>query len=176
MSQPVILLIPGSFGVPEFYDNVVEAVAAANVQIKGLHLPSVGTAPDTGRDGAPSTMYDDAAFIAEEITKLADGGKEVVLVAHSYGGIPATECARGLARRERQQNGKPGGLVRIAYLTALVPDVGKSAMDILAQLPAELQPKMDIDVGLIALGTLHTIATSDRRPFLMVQELTPDKP
>lgn len=135
--------------MPEFYNDVIEAVAAAKIQMKALHLPSVGSAPGVGRDGVPPNMYDDAAFISNEITKLADDGKEVILVAHSYGGIPATESAQGLATHERQRQGKTGGLVRIAYIAALVPEVGMSAMDILANIPQGKQTKLEVDVSLI---------------------------
>lgn len=147
MSQPSIVLIPGSFGVPEFYQDVIQAMAEADIQLHALHLPSVGLAPNVGREGVPPNMYDDAVFIAKEITKLADDGKEVILVAHSYGGIPATECIQGLAKQERQRQGKVGGLVRIAYISALVPELGKTAMDILADIPQSTQTKLDVDVS-----------------------------
>jgi hypothetical protein len=69
-------------------------------------------------------MFDDATFIAKETEKLADHGKDASLVAHSYGGVPITESAKGLGNQERQKQGKKGGIVRLAYMTALVPGVG----------------------------------------------------
>lgn len=136
MSKPSILIVPGSFALPEFYDEVVTPMAAKGYAIKAIHLPSVGlkTGP---REGEPPTMYDDAAFIAKEVTKLADEGKDVVLIAHSYGGAPTTESTKGLGKAERQKAGKKGGIVRLAYLTALVPDVGQPAGAILAEVRKE---------------------------------------
>jgi pimeloyl-ACP methyl ester carboxylesterase len=154
MSKPSILLIPGAFGLPEFYDPVINAVALEGYEIRALHCPSVGlkTGP---REGAPPTMYDDAAFIAKEIEKLADEGKDVVLVAHSYGGIPATESAKGLGKEERQKQQKKGGIVNLAYMTAPVPPVGGSAMAMLADLPKENQLDLKIDVRLPSLPFIH---------------------
>ncbi|XXG96608.1 RNA helicase [Hypoxylon texense] len=136
MPKPTILFIPGSFTPPEFYDNVINAVAAKGYEIKALHYPSIGlkTGP---REGEPPTMYDDATFIATEVASLADEGKDVMLVAHSYGGMPATESTKGMTRNERQKQGKPGGIVRFAYMTVLLPTIGCSAKDTLAELPDE---------------------------------------
>lgn len=69
-------------------------------------------------------MYDNAAMIAAEATKFADQGKDVMLIAHSYGGVPASEAIKGLSKAERERYGKKGGIVRVAYMTTLVPDLG----------------------------------------------------
>lgn len=69
-------------------------------------------------------MYDDAALIASEVEKFADQGKDVVILAHSYGGVPMTESVKGLSKKERAAAGKKGGIVRLGYMTALVPEVG----------------------------------------------------
>jgi hypothetical protein len=146
MSKPSILLIPGSFALPSFYDNIVDAVAAKGYEIKALHNPSSGIAPNEGREGAPPTMYDDAANIAKEAEKLADEGKDVILVAHSYGGIPTSQSTKGLEKEERQAQGKKGGIVRIAYMTCLVPPVGGSAGSVLAGVPEDQKIDLKIDV------------------------------
>jgi hypothetical protein len=54
-------------------------------------------------------MFDDATFIAKETEKLADHGKDMILVVHSYGGVPITESAKGLGKQERQEARKKGG-------------------------------------------------------------------
>lgn len=145
MSKPSILLIPGSFALPEFYDPVMNAVAAKGYEIRGLHLPSVGrtTGP---QQGETKTMYDDAAMIAKETEKLADAGKDVILLAHSYGGVPMTESTKGLGKAERQAEGKKGGIVRLGYVTALVAPVGMAAAAVLADVPEDQRVKFIIDV------------------------------
>lgn len=90
-------------------------------------------------------MYDDAKFIASEVEKLADAGKDVILIGHSYAGIPVSESARGLSKEERKEQGKPGGLVNLAYLTCLVPPVGGNAISLLSEAPDK--HKVDMKVG-----------------------------
>ncbi|KAI1102857.1 alpha/beta-hydrolase [Jackrogersella minutella] len=144
MPKPSILFIPGSFAIPELYSNIFDAVTAKGYEIKGLHLPSVGlkTGP---RKEPPATIYDDAAFIAKEVENLADDGRDVMLIGHSYGGIPITQCTQGLTKAERQKEGKKGGIVRLAYMTALVPAPGQSGLKFLETLPAEHSAEYGLD-------------------------------
>lgn len=46
-------------------------------------------------------------------------------------GVPATESLKGVTKKEREQQGKAGGVVRIGYLTALVPRLGETAFQVL---------------------------------------------
>lgn len=145
MSKPSILLIPGAMGIPEFYQNVIDAVTAQGIEILGLHLPSAGlkTGP---REGALPTMYDDAVFIAKETERLADKGKDVILLPHSYGGVPTTESTKGLSKAERLAQGKKGGIVRIAYMTSIIPAIGENAGAKMAAVPDEYKLDLRVDV------------------------------
>lgn len=148
MSDISILLVTGSFVPPGVYDTVVDAVQARGIQMRALHSPTVGLAPQQGRDGVAPTMYDDAAFIGQEVDKLADQGKRVILIAHSYGGIPTSQSVQGRTCADRQKEGKKGGLVRLAYMTSLIPEVGHSAIDVLADVPPDGQTRMETDVSM----------------------------
>lgn len=122
MSKPAIVLVTGSFAPPGLYDNVVTDLRAKGYEVSNPQLETVGKKP-----GAATTMYDDAALIAGEAEKFADQGKDVVLIAHSYGGTPATESVKGLSKADREKAGKKGGIVRIGYMSTLVPVIGMSA-------------------------------------------------
>ena len=143
MSKPAIIIVPGSFALPELYDNLVEPITAKGYEIKALHPPSVSlkTGP---REGIPPSMYDDAAFIAAEVEKLADQGKDVIVVAHSYGGVPTSQSTKGLGKEGRLKKGKKGGIVNLAYMTCLVPAIGVSAAGVLADVPQE--NKVDLTI------------------------------
>ncbi|KAF2502696.1 alpha/beta-hydrolase [Lophium mytilinum] len=156
MSRPSILLIPGASALPEFYDSVVDPVKAKGYDIRGLHMPSVGLEAGAGRKGSSPSMFDDAALIANEVEKLADEGKDVILITHSYGGVPATQSTKGLSKEERHEKGKSGGIVRIAYITSLVPAVGTAAMSVLADLPKNQQLDFRIDEQ----GWMHHVDVS----------------
>ncbi|KAH8587120.1 Alpha/beta hydrolase fold-1 [Bisporella sp. PMI_857] len=145
MTKPSILFVPGSFSLPTFYDDLAGSIRSSGYEITIPHLPSVGLAADQGAPRQPATMYEDAALIAEKVEELADQGKDVILAAHSYGGVPMTESTKGLSKEERSKAGKKGGIVRLAYMTALVPAVGDAAAAVLAVVPVDNMIDFKID-------------------------------
>jgi pimeloyl-ACP methyl ester carboxylesterase len=127
-SKPAIVFVTGSFCPPSFYDNISTILRSRGYELSIPPLRTVGKKP-----GPAPTMYDDAAGVAAEVTKFADQGKDVVLIAHSYGGVVASQAVQGLSKKEREQQGKTGGVVRVAYMTALVPDLGAPGPSALSQ-------------------------------------------
>ncbi|KAI1276062.1 Alpha/beta hydrolase fold-1 [Xylaria sp. FL0933] len=160
MSKPYFLFVTGSFAPAPFYDTLVDGVKAHGYDMKALQLPTVGLGPGQGRDTPPATMYDDAALVAKEVEALADAGREIILVAHSYGGMPATESTKGLSVKDRQKVGKQGGIVRIAYKTVLLTTPGGSATDVIAP-PQDGTSHMQMDDKgwLHQTDPEHTVAT-----------------
>ncbi|KAI1171186.1 Alpha/beta hydrolase fold-1 [Nemania sp. FL0916] len=130
MSKPSFIVVTGSFSPAGMYEEFADRVRARGYDIKVLQLPSVSPGPGQQGDAPPGSMYDDAALIAREVEALADMGKEVILVAHSYGGMPATQSTKGLSIHERQAKGKIGGLVKLAYMSVLLTTPGGTAGDV----------------------------------------------
>ena len=84
-------------------------------------------------------MYDEAA---SEVQKEVGQDKDVILIPHSYGGVPASESTKGLSKKEREAEGKKGGVIMFAYLPCLVPPVGKSTGAILQEFPEKQNLKL----------------------------------
>lgn len=122
MSLPTLILVPGAYTPTTTYNALLPLLRAHGIDVYALPLQTVGKRPLP----APH-MYDDAAFLAAEVRKLVETGTRVVLLGHSYGGVPVSQCTRGLSAKERAAEGKPGGIVRLVYLTALVPRLGDTA-------------------------------------------------
>lgn len=127
MPKLSIIIIPGSFAAAAIYDPLVEAVTARGYEILAVQLPSVGLKPE------PTPAQES-----------------------SYGGVPATESVRGLAKAHRQDEGKEVGIVRLAYMSALAPELGVAAGGVLADATRaeETRIDMEMDVGLGSL--LHS--------------------
>ena len=64
------------------------------------------------------------------IAPLVENGEDVVVVAHSYGGMVASDAVKDFARIERSEKGLKGGVVRIVYLTCIVAGVGETAGEV----------------------------------------------
>lgn len=147
-----MVIVPAASALPLFYDQIIQGVSRNGYSIKALHIPSVGL-PTGSRPGTPPNMYDDAAFVSAYVAGLADRGEDVLLITHSYGGTPATESVRGLTKKERKKQGKHGGVVGLAYMNSLVPEVGKPASSSAGSAPPGGQPLMLVDVSCLRLLT-----------------------
>ncbi|KAL6242931.1 hypothetical protein RBB50_010031 [Rhinocladiella similis] len=127
---PTIVIIPGSFSPAYFYTKIVDQLRENGFEAAAYDLPTASRTPPQ----PAATLADDAAFFHDIAQKIADQGKDVVFVTHSYGGVVGTEASKGLTKAERKAVGKEGGLVRLVYLTSVVPPVGKSLADIMGDL------------------------------------------
>ena len=50
--------------------------------------------------------------------------KDIMLVPHSYGGIPGCQAVSGLEKRKREAEEKPGGVVHVLFIVALLVEQG----------------------------------------------------
>ncbi|KAI1759216.1 Alpha/beta hydrolase fold-1 [Hypoxylon sp. FL1150] len=141
MPRLSLVIVPAAFALPLFYETVIDGVSQHGYDIKALHIPSVGLVTGA-RPGELPNMYDDAAFISAHVTSLADAGHDVLLITHSYGGTAATESVRGLSKNERLKQGKNGGIIGLAYMTSLVPEVGPPASSMAGSATPGQQPLM----------------------------------
>ncbi|KAJ5018155.1 hypothetical protein K4K57_006220 [Colletotrichum sp. SAR 10_99] len=66
----------------------------------------------------------------ETIQKVADQGKEIIGIAHSYGGIIATETFAGFGVKARAAEGKAGGVKWLVYCCAFIMEGNETMYDI----------------------------------------------
>ena len=100
-------------------------ILQANVYpIVGVPLPSVGAQPPH------EDFLGNVKGIRDCATQPVTGeGKEVVLVSHSYTGMPAAEALEGLGTKERQEKGLGGGVLHLIFIMGVydaggLPDDG----------------------------------------------------
>lgn len=154
--KPTILLISGAWHKAHIFDAVIDILQSQGYPVVTKALLSAGGPVST-------TVADDAEHIRQAyLNDLVAQGKEVVVVMHSYAGVPGTESIKGLARKDLAAQGKQGGVVALVYLAAFMLPAGKSVE---ATVPQGLDPAMTMDVrlmpdvALIFLGYLRaTIA------------------
>ncbi|EXJ58602.1 hypothetical protein A1O7_06029 [Cladophialophora yegresii CBS 114405] len=132
VDKPVIVIVPGSFSPAPFYADVVAALRSHGYEAIVETLPSSARSPLRGEKAA--TMQDDADHFRNIVEKIADQGRDVVIMTHSYGGFPGTECSKGLSKEERNTAGKTGGISRFVYVTSVVPTPGHSLKDLMGEL------------------------------------------
>lgn len=124
-TKPTILFVPGAWHKAACYTPVINALQSQGYATATAELASVSRAPTL------QTWAEDVANIRAAIVPLADAGKPIILVAHSYGSLPAGEAVKDLLVRAREANGKTGGVVHIVYVSAFVLPPDTSLMDAL---------------------------------------------
>ncbi|KAI0482261.1 catalytic protein [Xylariaceae sp. FL0804] len=140
MAKPTIVLVQGSFQLPEVYYRLADALRASGYRVFQPALPSL-TDHDKP-DFASKTLGDDALAVRSEIKILVERGDKVIVVMHSYGGLVGTEAiTRDLSWDQRQSRGLPGGVVRLFYFAALILSKGQSVLGAFGESPnSEVKP------------------------------------
>ncbi|PGH19700.1 hypothetical protein AJ80_03855 [Polytolypa hystricis UAMH7299] len=147
VKKPTIVFVPGAWHTPAGYDKLLPLLHAAGYATTAVDLPSVGASP-----GVPDFSADVTA-IRNTVSGLVELlGRDVVVVSHSYGGVPATEALRGLSKQDQRAQGGKGGVVGLAYVAAILPQVGGS-------LATALENKNDAEAAVAP--TLETIDNGD---------------
>lgn len=137
--KPTVLFVHGSWHTPAHFERVRRVFEEAGYETKCPQQPSVGNLP-------PVSMMDDAKCITDELARLVETeGKDVAVVAHSYGGIVATEGVQGrFNKAARAQAGQTGGVLRIIYIAAFLVTVGSNLCD---PLGGTIPPFIPVDVS-----------------------------
>jgi pimeloyl-ACP methyl ester carboxylesterase len=107
MTRPAVLLVPGAWHKPDHWHLLVDELS--DMDVRTVALTSTGDDP-----AALGDMYADADVIARAAAAI-DG--PVVVVAHSYGGVPATQAVADA-----------GNVVRIVYLASFQLDSGEALL------------------------------------------------
>ncbi len=145
MRNPTFLLVHGSWHGPWCWDYLKPALARLGYAAETVSLPSCGDSPQ-GLGG----LADDA----ETVSRVAAGiVGDVVIVGHSYGGVPITEATYG------------PNVKRLVYLAAFMPDTGRSYVSYLP--PGPLPPYVGLrEDGTFAVpeGQAHAAFYADCTP------------
>lgn len=139
MTNPTIVFSLGAWVIPAVFDATRSHLEALGFPSECPAHPSIGAEPPT------KTLSDDAASLRGVLTKLADEGRDLVVVAHSYGGVVASSSLEGLGKTTRAAEGKTGGVVKVVYLAAFALDKGQS---LLGMLGGNYLPWMKVEVSL----------------------------
>ncbi|KAJ0160934.1 hypothetical protein CTA2_7055 [Colletotrichum tanaceti] len=139
-AKPTFVLAPGAWHRETCFAPAQQILESRGYPVEAVAYPSVGAEPPT------KGVKDDAAAVRAVLERLADEGKEIVLVVHSYGGLVGSNAVEGLGYKQRAREGKKGGVVIFVYLAAFVLPLGKCIRDLLG---GQLLPWMQVEDGYV---------------------------
>ncbi|QOV47814.1 alpha/beta hydrolase [Streptomyces chromofuscus] len=105
MSRPTLLLVHGAWHGSWCWEPLTAVLHADGWEVRTVDLPSAGR---------EAGVQDDARVVLQEVARI-DG--PVVVVAHSYGGVPVTQAVA-----------EAPNVVHIVYLAAYQLEVGENLL------------------------------------------------
>lgn len=144
-TSPTVVFIHGSWHTPKHFERVCELFQAHRFPTSCKLQPSVGKLPPIG-------LMEDAECIRTDLKELIDTqSKDVIVIAHSYGGVVATQAIdKEFGKKDREAKGKTGGIIRIVYVCAFIVPLGESLGTTLGGAPppdTKLPPFIQVEVG-----------------------------
>ena len=114
-TKPTIVWVPGAWHLPSHYKLTTDILASQGYKVVTIRLPANRhTAP------WPTDFTMDAGAVASAILIELDEWNEVVVVMHSYGGIPGSAAIEGLTKDDREKKSLKGGVVGLVYISGIV--------------------------------------------------------
>jgi pimeloyl-ACP methyl ester carboxylesterase len=143
-TRPRIILVHGAWVGPWEFAPLVETLQEHGWEVDAIDLPSTGTTEG---------MLQDAAAVTAAIERAAG---PVVLVGHSYGGVPVTQA------------GDHPAVEHIVYVAAFALDAGQS---VISSLGGDLPAMWGVADGQVTMGR-----SRDERVELIHSDMPPGVP
>ncbi|KAF4995935.1 hypothetical protein FGRMN_4789 [Fusarium graminum] len=121
--RPVIAIVHGAWHRPSHYKAFAEALTE-----KGFIVLQPASATSGNKENVKGKTHpDDVEVIRKALQTSLDKVKRIVLVCHSYGGIPGSAAVQGYQIHERQEKELPGGISHAVHITSFaLPTKGLS--------------------------------------------------
>jgi pimeloyl-ACP methyl ester carboxylesterase len=122
--SPTLVLVHGAWHSPKHFEPLTKVLKSHGYKTIGVECPS------TNDTQTRSTFEEDCEAVRSAIlTELA--AADVLVIAHSYGGAPASSALRDLSQTARSAAGHATSVVGIAYICAAVLPAGITFLDAL---------------------------------------------
>ncbi|KAF4626045.1 hypothetical protein G7Y89_g12116 [Cudoniella acicularis] len=137
-TRPFFVIVPGASQTPSHYAYLIHLLQSRGYGTLTALLPSCGTT-------RPVSAEEDAEFIRSRLLlPILDTEKQdVILVMHSYGGLPGSAAARGLGKVDRVADGKTTSVLGQIFIATILPRGGDGA-DVIATLGGHWPPFINI--------------------------------
>jgi pimeloyl-ACP methyl ester carboxylesterase len=119
-SQPTILYVPGAWHQPIIFDKVIAILSTKGFGSRKISLASVGRSPPV------TSLEPDVEVIRNTALVETRQGRDVIVVCHSYGGVPTNQALRGL---DKPQSPGGGRVLAIVYIASYMIREGVSGSE-----------------------------------------------
>ncbi|CAG8950319.1 hypothetical protein HYFRA_00006812 [Hymenoscyphus fraxineus] len=146
MFKPTFICVHGAWHTSSCWDEVKSLLEAQGYECICPDLPTTNSNPPK------DDFTEDVEMIRSTVEKLVNDGKHVILVTHSYSGVPGGQALKGLDKPSCEKRGIKGGVIRLVYIASFMVPEGfqnstKGTRDGMAE-----SMKTDFQAGIITVG------------------------
>ena len=146
--RPTVVFVPGAF----HFTPISDLLRKSSVPTTTVDLPT------TAR--ATTATYGDDVYAVRSVleSEILKNGHKVLPAAHSYGGVPACQAVSGLESKKQEAEGKPGGVIHVLFVMALLVERNQRMAEALegGKAPSWAVFKVSWEISLSFSGRLHT--------------------
>lgn len=121
-NQTTLILSHGAFSTQFHYQPFLNAVQKNTCFSRTLFVQQ----SSSNANPPPNSFEADIELLHETIRRELTAGRDVLLVCHSYGGIPGCEALADLPEKAVEGKGKLGRVLGIVFVSAFIADAGQS--------------------------------------------------
>ncbi|KAL6718755.1 hypothetical protein ACLMJK_002989 [Lecanora helva] len=126
LTKPTVVFIPGAWLGQQTYNDFISFLEESSFPTKYISYPSLNPSNNAITDAAADTE----SILENAFLPLIEAeGKDVVVIMHSYGGVPGSAAAKGLGKHTRSREGKRGGVIGLIHISGFVLPQGMSVAD-----------------------------------------------
>ncbi|KAI1110151.1 Alpha/Beta hydrolase protein [Nemania sp. NC0429] len=121
-APPVVVLVPGAFGTPAGFEKMLPYLDG--LQTHPGSYPSCNPA-----DPMSASCSGDISALRGTLLSLLDQQRDLIILAHSYGGVVAGGAAKGLDKVSRATHGQTSAVLGLIYVAGNITLDGESLFE-----------------------------------------------
>ncbi|KAL5339334.1 alpha/beta-hydrolase [Aspergillus crustosus] len=116
-AKPTLVFAPGSWYPTSTFNSLTTLLESQGYRTHTVAFPSI-TQATTVKD-----LSNDIAAVRSLIEPEIKQGKDVVVIAHSWAGLPVNSALEGLIKTSETHG---AGVIKLLFISAFLPEIGQS--------------------------------------------------
>ena len=121
--SPTIVFVHGAWHSPQWFDATISVLKPLGYKCVTVAMPAVGRQPPV------TSLDEDIEAVRRTVMQELDAGRDVIIHAHSWAGLPVNSALDGLSKEERERDGKNGAVVKLTFVSAFILPENTSLLD-----------------------------------------------
>jgi pimeloyl-ACP methyl ester carboxylesterase len=120
---PTIVFVHGAWHSPEWFDATISVLEPLGYKCVTVAMPAVG------RQTPVTSLDEDIEAVRTTVITELDAGRDVIIHAHSWAGLPVNSALDGLSKAERERDGKNGAVMKLTFVSSFILPENTSLLD-----------------------------------------------